>query len=487
MKYKKIRLKKIFFFCVVIISACSHASTKTLKSFGANANGIVDDSFVISKALLSCQNGDVVDGEGLVYLLENEVKVSLKQMKLINCKFILGKTYNKQGNFSITSDFVVLDNIFVDGGRNTYVKDIEKWTVFNTENNTKSICPNKPDFFLIYGIDKSSRIELNNFTVQNLHAFSAVTIYSYGKVILSNLNFQNNSYKTFHVYHSTDDGKTNAGETHVSNAYAKNVGILSTNIQIDGKKYNRSQLQMMPQASFNFIVSFGNYYAHNLEVMDYGSTAVTADRNEYFTADSIKIKNNTKFAFSNNPSGGMWFEKCANVEIKKLNIKIVARDKRDSKFDSSAMHIYSVDGKVTIDDLTIESGSEASLNKGLRGSLSGRCDILIKNFKLSGNYKSSGAHFAILDDRILSTINIDRLDLKSENVDFYGIKNVIIGNVNGVTGSENLNFILPFSNDRNNENYEIKKSNLRQININKNVTNIRLNNQKTNSKVRILN
>lgn len=467
------KLKKILFLVFLMTSLCLFANTKTLKSFGAKGNGINDDSVFISKALFSCQNGEILDGQGLVYLIENTIKLNLKQVTLINCKFLLGKTYSKQGNFIITSNNINLKNITVDGGRNTIVKDVEQWRVFTTESNVKSICPSRPDFLCFFAMDKSAQIKVSNFKVKNLHAFSALTIYSLGKVMLSDLNFDNLSYKTFHVYHSADDGKTSGGETVVSNAYAKNVGILPLKLQIDGKKYGRDKIQMMPQGSFNFIVSFGNYTAHNLNVLNYGSTAVTADRNENFIADNITITNSSKFTFSNNPSGGMWFEKCANANIKKLKIKITSRDKRDLGFDSSAIHIFSAGGNVTIDNLTIESGNLACLNKGLRGSLLGKCNVLIKNFKLSGNYKTAGAQFALLDSAILSTVKIDVLNLDSPSVDFYGMQNVVIGEVIGKTGKEHLSFKLP-NPTSNIINYEVKKGNLREININKNVKDVKL-------------
>lgn len=480
------RLKKIFFFLFLISSFSLVASTRTLKSFGAKGNGTNDDSFAIIKGLQECQNGEILDGEGLVYLLENNINLTLKQLKLVNCKFVVGKTYAKQGSFHIISNYITLTNISVDGGRNSVIKDVEKWNVFNTENNTMSICPDRPDFFYLYAMDRLAQVKISQFSIKNLHAFSALTIYTLGKVVLNNLNFENLSYKTFHVYHSIDDGKIFGGETIVNNAFAKNVGILPAKLQIDGKKFDRGSVTMMPQAAFNFIVSFGNYTAHKLTVFNYGSTAVTADRNENFIADSITINNDSKIAFSNNPSGGMWFEKCANATIKNLKIKITSRDKRDLDFDSSAIHIFSADGKVTIDNLIIESGSIASLNKGLRGSLYGKCDILIKNFKLSGNYKSSGAQFALLENSILSTIKIDRLNLESQSVDFYGMQNVIIGEVIGKTGNENLNFLLPLSSSDINENYEVRKTNLKQINVDKKIKKINLTNQGEKPKIKIL-
>jgi len=481
-----INLRKTLILFFLLTSFSFFASTRTLKSFGAKGNGITDDSVAISIALSACQNGEVVDGEGLLYLFENTVGLTLKQVNLVNCKFVLGKTYSKQGNFIITSNKINLTNISVDGRRNTIVKDVEQWRVFTTENNIKSISPSRPDFFCLYAMDKNAQINVSKFTVKNLHAFSALTVYSLGKVMLTDLHFENLSYKTFHIYHSADDGKTSGGETIVTNAYAKNVGILPVRLLIDGKNYNRNNVQMMPQASFNFIVSHGKYTAHNLNVLNYGSTAVTADRNENFIGDDITITNNSAFTFSNNPSGGMWFEKCDNATIGNLKIKITSRDKRDLGFDSSAMHIFSAGGNVSIDNLTIESGNLASLNKGLRGSLVGKCNILIKNFKLSGKYKTAGAQFALLDNSILSTIKIDVLNLDSPSVEFYGMQNVVIGDVIGKTGNEHLSFKLP-SSTSNIINYEVKKSNLKVININKNVKDVKLMNSSKKPLIKIVN
>lgn len=480
-------MSKIFLVLFFISSSYLFATTKTLQSLGASGKGIKDDSGAIRKALLLCQNGEVLDGQGLIYLIENPIVVKVKQLNLINCKFVLGTTFDKQGNFNITSNTVCLTNIFVDGGRSSTLKDIEKWTVFSKESNVKSICPSRPDFFHINAMNPVAHIEINKFSVKNLHAFSALTVYSLGKVLLNNLNFENLSYKTFHIYHSNDDGKTVGGKTIVNNAYAKNVGLLPTKLLIDGKEFDRTKVPMMPQGAFNFIVSFGDYTAHNLEVFNYGSTAVTADRNENFNADSIIINNSTEYAFSNNPSAGMWFEKCKNATIENLKIKITARDKRDLGFDSSAMHIFSVGGKVSIGNLSIESGAIACLNKGLRGSLSGKCDISINNFTLRGNYKQAGAQFAILDNSVLSKIKIGVLKLESQSVDFYGIQNVTLDNVIGKTGNEHLNFLLPTSSKANKEYYQVKKSNLKQINVDRNVKNIKLLNRDSKSLIKVLN
>lgn len=479
--------KKISFLIFLISSFCSFANTRTLRSFGAIGNGITDDSVVIHNAILACQYGDILDGEGCVYLLEKTVKLTLKELKLINCKFILGKSYNRQGNFRITSNHVSLTNISVDGGRSGYVKDVEKWNVFTTENNVESISPDRPDFFYFYAMDKSAEIKLKGFRVKNLHAYSALTIYTLGKVSLKDLDFENLSYKTFHVYHSIDNGANYGGQTIVTNAYANNIGIFPPKLQINGKVYTRDKVKMMPQGAFNFIVSFGDYIAHNLKVLNYGSTAVTADRNENFIGDSIVIENNTKLAFSNNPSGGMWFENCGNATIKNIKIKIISRDKRDLNFDSSAMHIFSINGKVTIDDLNIDSGKIASLNKGLRGSFLGKCDVLIKKFTLSGNYKTSPAQFSLLENSVLSTIKIDILNLESKFVEFYGMQKVTIGNVIGKNGDEHLNFMLPTPSSKNDIIYEIKKSNIKEIYVDKNVKNIRLSDIKHKPLIKILN
>ncbi len=468
------RLKIMLPFILLISAIPAFASIRSLKSFGAKGDGITDDSEAILKALLFCQNGIEINGEDLTYLVEKPIKASVKQLRLINCKFIAGKSYSRQGNFNLICNDISLQSISVDGGRGTYVTDIERWKVFSTENKIKSICPDRPDYFHFYAMDKAATIEIKNFNVKNLNALSALTIYTLGTVKMKNLVFNNLSYKTFHVYHSIDDGKTTGGETFVENAFAKDIGILPPKLLIKGRYYFRDSIQMMPQGSFNFIVSFGNYTATNVKVENYGSTGMTADRNINFVADKISIVNNTNLTFSNNPSGGMWLENCKNATIKNIKIKISKRDKRDLNFDSSGMHIFSVNGKVTIDSLSIESTGQSCLNKGLRASLAGTNMISIGNFTLSGNFKQDGAHFAILDNAVLSTINIGQVNLFSPSMSFYGIKNINIGHLNGKYGREIVRFALPVLNG-NNESYKIKTTNLKSIIIDKNVKEITIN------------
>lgn len=468
-----------YFICVlfgILLTFVSYAGTRTLKSFGAKGDGITDDSGAIKQALLFCQNGTTINGQGLTYLFESPIKASLKQFHLVNCKLVLGRTFKKQGYFEITSTDVLLENISIDGGRGTYVKENESWGVFASENKVNSICPSRPDFFLFFGMSKSAKFDVKKMDVKNLHSFSAITIYTLGKVTLSDLKFQNLSYKTFHIYHSNDDGKTTGGLTTVSNAYAKNIGLLPSKLYVDLKLQQRATLKMMPQASFNFIVSFGSYIASNLHVSNYGSTAVTADRNDNFIADSIRIDNSSNTSFSNNPSGGLWLEKCKNVNIKSVNINVSARDKRDLLFDSSAIHIYSVNGRVLINDLWIKCSNIASLNKGLRASLLGKCELNIKNLTLEGVYQSFAGLFSILDDQVSSTINIGNLNLNSKSLGFYGMKNISINKLQGKTGNEAVNFTLP-NGAGSNEAYLINGTNLKSIGINKQVKNIKITGQ----------
>lgn len=471
MKLKRYSFKISQIFILFILSLPTFASTRTLKSFGARGNGLVDDSDAIIRALNYCENGIEINGEGMVYLFQKPIKATIEKLRLINCKFILGKVYSKQGNFNLNCNDVFLSDISVDGGRGTFVDDIEKWKVFSSENNVESICPERPDFFFVNSMNKFAKVEIRNFKVTDLNAFSAITIYTLGIVKMHNLTFSNLCYKTFHIYHSIDDGKTSGGETIVDSAFAKNIGVLPVELYVDGKYYLRSNIKMMPQGSFNFIVSFGNYTASNLKVENYGSTAVTADRNENFVADKISITNSTNLAFSNNPSGAMWLENCKNATIKSIKINIRGRDKRDLNFDSSAMHIFSINGKVTIDTLSIESGDHVCLNKGLRVSIAGKSEISINNLNISGNFKYAGAHFAILDRLVLSTINIGQLNLSSPSMSFYGMKNINIANLNGKSGKEIVSFALPATND-NNELYKIRTTNLKSIIIDKNVKNI---------------
>ncbi|MBL3547351.1 hypothetical protein J2787_003071 [Chryseobacterium rhizosphaerae] len=459
---------------VFVFVYCNAQNTKSLNQFGAKGDGITDDSEMIKKAMLESQNGIILDGQNRTYLIAKNIDLDLKSLNLINTKIITGKEYIRQ-SIKINSNNIVLDNISVDGGRNSYKKGYEIWNVFSKENNVESIYPDEPDFFYFTGLDKKANYSISNLSMNNMHASSAITIITYGNVNFKNINFNNLSNKSFHIYHSVDEGKYQSGSTYVINAIANNVGVLSDKVMVNKTVYNRDDLKVMPQASFNFIVSFGNFYFDKLVVNNYGSSGVTSDRNLNFIGDQIIVSNDSDKVFSNNPSGAVWFEDSKNIYVKNISVNIQKRNSKDLQFDSSAVSLFAIDSSVKIDNITIKGNNNKILNKAIKGSFAGKNNVFFGNITIDGNYKQAGALFATVENVPLeSKININKITYKNQTIEFYGMKDVHINEVFGITGKEKLNFKL--SKPIRDENYTIKNINLNEINVGENVKKVNVTN-----------
>lgn len=460
----KLFIKSLSILLFISVSLfCNAQITRSLKSFGLKGDGVTDDTNALIKAMVTAQNGTVLDGENFTYLILKPIDLSLQSLVLKNVKFVVNKRFVNQ-TFKISSNNITFDNIFLDGGRGTYKKGYEKWNVFSSENSVESIYPDEPDFFFFVGLDKDANFNITRFTVNNLHAASAITIITFGNVNFKELNFSNLSNKSFHVYHSVDDGKTQSGTTHVSNAKSDNVGLLSEKVMVNNQIYDRASIKYMPQGSFNFIVSFGNYFFDNLYVHNYGSSGVTSDRNLNFIGNYINVVNDCAKTISNNPSGAVWFENTKNVRVDKIDVNILNRDPRDFLFDSSAISLFSVDNIVNIGEINIASPNIPVLNKGFKASLSGNNVISINKLDIKGSYKQAGGIFSTMPNvPIESQINIGTLKYNNnQTFEFYGMKNVSVDEVIGDSGQEKLNFKLPFS-IQSKEKYIINKTNLKQI------------------------
>ncbi len=451
----------LYLLIFLFISSGINAADITLRMFGAKGDGKTDDTQAFKTALLYAQkNKETINGENLIYFLSGRLELTLEHFSLSNCNFITSEKYSNQFSIKINSDKVCMTNVSFDGGRNTYKGEIESWKEFSQENSTISIYPITEDLFYFVGLNKNATMIFKNIRMNNIHASSCITVVTLGNVLMSNLQFRNISNKTYHIYHSVDEGKSQSGSTRVESVIAEDVGILPCKLRINETVFSHEDIKYMPQSSFNFIVSFGKYYLKNAFVRNYGSSGITSDRNTLFHSEYISIKNDSDKTFSNNPSGAMWFEATSNINMKRVDIDIEDRDERDLLFDSSAFHIYGVNTIGFIDSLYIKG---KKLNKGIRGSFEGNNKITFNNIMIEGEYKQATVLMSMMpNSKIETQISMGNLIFQKGVVEFYGIRTVSINNATGMTGNESINFKLPYM-INNNENYYIKRTNIKNV------------------------
>lgn len=420
----------------------------SLKDFGAVGDGVTDDTAAIQLAINAITDGRWLDGNNLTYLVTSQITASGINFNLANANFVTTTTYASQGSFVVTSTYIELDNVSVDGGRGTYKTGSETWSVFTTFNGYSSIAPTLNSFFDITKYDALCRVNINNVNFYNMFANSCIQIGTYGTVFINNCEYKNIANKTFHVYHSPDDGVTQAGRTLVSNVYAEDVGILPTAYLVGNIAKTRADA-FAPQGSFNFIVSHGNYTINNAEVKNYASCGVTADRNLSFNSNNVYISNSSAFSFSNNPSGAFWLELCPNANVSNLIVDISNRDSRDTALDSSALQLYVGDNSQTnIANLIIlGNNSTAKVRKHVRGSVKDNATVFINNFYVSGLTTSlaNAISFALLPNAVIeSNINLSDGLLQSGSITIEQPYEANINNVQviGADGSGNVYIAL---------------------------------------------
>lgn len=356
-----------------------------LLDYGADGTGAVDDTAAVQAAIDACPEGYWIDGSGQTYRIDGTVTAAGETFKLRNANFITTTSYATQGNFLITSMLTMLQDIEVDGGRDTYKVGSETWQEFIVFAGYGSIEPSFTDFFRVTKLDAEATVHINNVNFANIFASSCVNVITYGTVFISNCSYRNIANKTFHVYHSADDGVTQAGRTFVENVYAENVGILPAAYKVDGvsKVFANSYA---PQGSFNFIVSHGDFTLNNAICWNYASCGVTADRNRSFNASNVFIFNNSGRTFSNNPSGAFWLEACNTVNVSNLFVWVTDREARDIDFDSSLLELYCNAGSQSNFNnvVLLTDQTTAKVNKIIRGAMFGNPSVNISNFYCYG-------------------------------------------------------------------------------------------------------
>lgn len=380
----------------------------SLKDFGAVGDGIADDTVAIQSAINAAANGEWVDGGNASYKITSSITGTNANVRLRNLNLIFGDTYTTQGNFlldaSASAATISLENISVNGGRGTYKSGLEPWEVFSSFGGYSSIRPALPPVFRIEAYNVNSIITVKNVNFYNVHANSCLQINTYGTVFIDSCEYENISNQTFHVYHSPDDGVTQNGRTFVSDVYAQDIGLLPANYMVSGLAKTRSD-PYAPQASFNFIVSHGEYTLNNASVWNYGSCAVTADRNRVFTASNISIYSTSTTAFSNNPSGAFFLENCRNTNVSNLFVEVTARDPRDTALDSSLLQIFTrQDGQTNFNNVVLLTNPlTPAVRKIIRGALFGNPHVTISNFYCAGltSVPTATVDISVLPDAVI--------------------------------------------------------------------------------------
>ncbi len=365
--------------------------TVSFKDFGAVGDGVVDDTVAIQNAINATVDGQWLDGGNATYKITTQINVANSIFRLRNAKFVFNTDYADQGQFELnagsgtTAMTVELENIVVDGGRGTYKVGNEPWTVFANFNGYDSIVPALAPVFRVNAYNSSTYVRVQNVNFYNVHADSCIEIGTYGTVFIDDCEYKNISNKTFHVYHSPDNGVTQAGRTLVNNVYAQDVGMMPATFTVGGVAKVRAD-PYAPQGSFNFIVSHGDFTINNAIVWNYASCGVTADRNRSFNASNVFIYHDDGNAFSNNPSGAFFLEDCNTTNVTNLFVQVTDRDSRDTALDSSLLQIFTTANSQTnfTNVVLLTDPTVAQVRKIIRGAVKDNPSININNFYCYG-------------------------------------------------------------------------------------------------------
>lgn len=386
----------------------------TLKKFGCIQDGVTVDTVQFYKAVdFAINNNLILDGKGYPLLIsDSNIKTltSTTSVKLHNLTIVPGLTYTDQPRLIFPSDVEYeLVNIKVKGGRGTKV-GLEPWKKFSAFGGYDSITPSTGNMIIIGGGLIQSNITVSGFDARNCHYESLITAFTRGTITAEKFYFENCSNKQFHFWHGIDGGaQPLTGVTNLNGYVARNCGILPVSFTVDGVTKSRADA-VAPQGAFGCIVTYGTFNHSNIFVYNYGATGVTPDRNISAMGTKVKIWHNDPAAFNNNPSGAYWDELCGNCTVDGLEIRITARDPRETPLESSALQVFKGSSDTfSATNVVIETAGSAGTNKDIRAALGNGAQLSINGYSLESN----GIHsIAVLQYAGLSA----KVELKSGRV-----------------------------------------------------------------------
>lgn len=362
----------------------------TLKKFGCIQDGVTVDTVQFYKAVyFAINNNLILDGEGYPLLISDsntKTLTSTTSVKLHNLTIVPGLTYTDQPRLIFPSDVEYeLVNIKVKGGRGTKV-GLEPWRKFIAFNGYDSIAPSAGDLITIGGSLLSSNIRISGLDARDCHYTSVLTAFTSGVIDAEKFYFKNCSNKQFHFWHGIDGGaQPLTGITNLDGYVAINCGILPASFTVDGVTKSSADA-VAPQGAFGCIVTYGTFNHSNIFVYNYGATGVTADRNITAMGCNVKIWHNDPAAFNNNPSGAYWDELCGNCTVDGLEIRITARDTRETPLENSALQVYKgSSGTFSATNVVIETSVSARINKDIRATLVNGSQLSINGYSLESN------------------------------------------------------------------------------------------------------
>lgn len=362
----------------------------TLKKFGCKQDGVTDDTQQFYKAIEFASNNNLILECGNLPTLvqDSAVKtfVSTTPVKIHNLNIIAGTTYANQPRLKFDSDVEYeIKNFKVSGGRGTK-SGLEPWRKFTAFLGYDSIEPTTGSFITIGGSLLTSNITIEGVDARDCHYESIIIAYTAGVIDAKRFHFENCSNKQIHFWHGMDGGaQPLTGVTNLSGYVARDCGILPASFTVDGVAKTRAD-SVAPQGAFGCIVSYGTFNHSDVFVHNYGSTGVTPDRNITAMGRNIKIWNDDANAFSNNSSGAYWDEYCGNCTVAGLEIRISARDARETPLENCCLQIYKQTyGIFSASNVVIETSSNAHMDKDIRGSLSAGSQVSINDYSMESN------------------------------------------------------------------------------------------------------
>ena len=353
----------------------------TPKMFECAMNGTTDDTVGWNLLLdYAGANECIIDCLDLPMLLSSTksfaptVKQNWKRVNIVN-----GTTWTDQYRLTISTDIEFMcDSLTMDAGRDTKTGN-EPWTVFTSFGGVDSIKPTTGVFLKFSFAGRTKDIIFDRINVTNFHGDVVIEVDNNHAVFTADdVYFENCSNKQIHVFQGIDGGdQPDLGITYINNITTRDCGILPAAFNVDAASSVRAD-NYAPQGAFGMIVSFGRFILGNMFAHNYGSTAVTFDRNISASFDNIQVVHTDGNAFNNNPSGAVWNEFCDVCVGGNVEVKVSARDSRETAIDNSLLQIaLSTNQRMVIDNVILETEAGANINKTIRGSLTTGSELFI--------------------------------------------------------------------------------------------------------------